>query len=359
MKKLGTGLSLTLIILMCAMPAFAQKKGGGGGGGTPPAPFDPAVVYVQYNTKYTYDLMLMNAEGTQTKMLLAGTQTAKHGAPSFSPDGSMVVFRSAIEGPGLYVMRTDGLTPPHKLVSINREHRSAMPAWSPDGRHIVFSDGSGRPVDGMNMEDWDLFIVEVIDGQLVTGSLRNLTDTSATAEYAPSWSPDGTRLVSHVVDIDQIQEFIFNFSPGDSSTPPAIISRYSITAHLGKMAIFSSRPQWNKDADDTQRVVFSGRLSTDTLGFDIWAIDVDNYLAASGSRRIVASSDHDCYPAFSSDDSTIVYEWNRSSGKGSTLTLITNAQELLNGSQSVPVTTDTVAKASSKVVNVQEPDWRR
>lgn len=102
--------------------------------------------------------------------------------PSFSPDGSRVVFTWAGpegENEDLYVVRSTG-EPPQRLTTAPEQDVS--PAWSPDGREIAFLRGDHQ------MES-RLMLLDLASGRerelaVVTGwygrETRNL-----------SWSPDG------------------------------------------------------------------------------------------------------------------------------------------------------------------------
>jgi Tol biopolymer transport system component len=99
--------------------------------------------------------------------------------PSWSPDGSEIVFRRHHDGDDeIYVMSSDGSAPRNLT---NDPAVDWGPEWSPDGRWIVFNSGrdSYRDLHGFVMTP---------EGR----RLRRLAD-DLFIEYA-SWSPDGKKI---------------------------------------------------------------------------------------------------------------------------------------------------------------------
>jgi Tol biopolymer transport system component len=95
--------------------------------------------------------------------------------PSYSPDGSQIVYMSERGGNrDLFIMDSEG----NELLQLtDHPGYDYEPAWSPDGAQIVFT--SRRTGNS------ELFIVNA-DGS----DLRQLTD-EAKLDWRPSWSPDG------------------------------------------------------------------------------------------------------------------------------------------------------------------------
>jgi serine/threonine protein kinase/Tol biopolymer transport system component len=96
--------------------------------------------------------------------------------PTVSPDGTSFAYSSAARGGwDLYVQRVGGRNP--VLVAGDPGRDEVWPAFSPDGKLIAFNQGGGKG---------GIFIVGA------TGeSVRRLTDFGAN----PAWSPDGRRIV--------------------------------------------------------------------------------------------------------------------------------------------------------------------
>src|SRR6185295_9164422 len=99
-------------------------------------------------------------------------------APAWSPDGRTIVFVSWRDGNGeVYAMDANGSGPRNLTQNPANDVR---PAWSPDGGRIAFA--SRR--DGNS----EVYVMNA-DGS----GPRNLTRSRASDDY-PTWSPDGQRI---------------------------------------------------------------------------------------------------------------------------------------------------------------------
>jgi Tol biopolymer transport system component len=99
--------------------------------------------------------------------------------PAFSPDSSQIAFRSDRQGGGVFVMGSTG-------ESVRRlTDTGYAPAWSPDGKQIVFVTESFRdPLDrAFNSELWSV--------EVASGAKRKLYGGDA---VQPSVSPHGLRI---------------------------------------------------------------------------------------------------------------------------------------------------------------------
>jgi Tol biopolymer transport system component len=121
--------------------------------------------------------------------ILTRNQTADV-APAFSPDGGQIAFlsaRSSREAPRLHLMAADGSgarrvsrTPMRREL----DGSEGPPAWSPDGRVLLFTTLRGRGPTAV-------FEIHSLDGR----GERSLTRSPARrTNLAPAWSPDGRKI---------------------------------------------------------------------------------------------------------------------------------------------------------------------
>ena len=126
-----------------------------------------------------WDIYLQRAGGSAAINLTAES-TADDTEPALSRDGARIAFRSERGGGGLFVMEATGENP--RRISA----RGHLPAWSPDGKSIVYCD--------------DTFLMPNDRGS--PGSHLHVIDLAADAErelkledaVQPNWSPHGTRI---------------------------------------------------------------------------------------------------------------------------------------------------------------------
>ncbi len=104
--------------------------------------------------------------------------------PALSPDGKRIAFSMAAgRSRHLFVMDTDG----GNLIQLTSDRAiDAQPAWSPDGRWIVFTSNRGKPdLRHPGKGEWDIWAIGV-DGRNLTRLTRN-----PARDGAPSVGKDG------------------------------------------------------------------------------------------------------------------------------------------------------------------------
>ena len=174
-------------------------------------------------------------------------------APAWSPDGRTIVFVSWRDGNGeVYAMDANGSGP--RNLTQNPAKKDVRPAWSPDGRRIAFvssRDRHQRMQPGLRTppEQSDIYVMNA-DGS----RKRNLTRDRASDDY-PTWSPDGRRIAFlHGRGRGRGQLYVVN---ADGSG----------LRNLGRIAgpaLFASQLVWSPDG----RTIYFGRylVSTDGSG---------------------------------------------------------------------------------------------
>lgn len=188
------------------------------------------------------DIFSVPAEKGPTRNLTRSSD-AHDKWPSWSPDGSKIVFLSDRTGEEeLYLVDQQGQQEPEQLTHGGAAMRYA-PAWAPDGKRLAWSDKDGKlyvltlagrevveiadeprgqlldfswsPCGGhiaLSMTDdsgWSSLHIWSVDG----GALRRVTGSDFN-EYSPAWDPDGKYLyyLSDRQFAPQICSFEWNYA---------------------------------------------------------------------------------------------------------------------------------------------------
>jgi len=198
-------------------------------------------------------LYVMNADGSG-KRRLAGNGSL----PAWSPDGRKIVFV------GLRVVNADGS-------GLQRLTRGSLPAWSPDGQRIAFT----------GLHEPGLYVINA-DGS----GEQKLTGTGG----RPFWSPDGRKIAFTTRQPRNFRNFDIYVMNADGSG----------RRHLARTT-YASNPAWSPD----------GRQIAFVRGYDIWVMNADG----SEQRRLTSGGARDLAPSWSPDGRTIAFD--RRVGRGS------------------------------------------
>jgi TolB protein len=138
---------------------------------------------IAFSTFYTDSLgnfvdiiEIADADGSNAHQLT--TAAADVASPSWSPDGTRILFVAGEVNPHLFVIRTDG-TAEHQIT----DGIDFQPQWSPDGSHIAFTT-----LDTNNYGILAHIMVSREDGS----NRRALT--SGGVDRKPAWSSDGRQI---------------------------------------------------------------------------------------------------------------------------------------------------------------------
>jgi YD repeat-containing protein len=161
------------------------------------------IVFQSMRNGVNYQVYSMNADGSNQVNL---TNTASSdGEPSWSPDGSKIAFASDRDHAAfdsVYVMNSNG-TNEHRITFSGDTVDDTQPVWSNDGGKIAFvstrdsttetwqeTDDDGNYITKSKLRINKEVYVMNADG---SGQLRLTNDLAN--DDAPSWSPDGAKIV--------------------------------------------------------------------------------------------------------------------------------------------------------------------
>ena len=346
---------LAVFALLAPLPAEAAKGGvkgkpggddGGSDGGDSTSEFIPAIAMQaeRWTKEITgWDIVLMNAEGSEIRPLLESNGTVHYYSPMFSPDGSMLAFASNLDGNGIYIVPVDGSAAPRKLIST--DSLSAPTSWSADGRFIAFYQEVGTS------GETDLFLFELDSSyQLVTHEPINLTNTPEVSEWSADWSCDGSMIVYNTSGTEDVL-----VQPFDASTrsltglPDAIFAGEDRFRSLNQAL-------WNRTATLGDRLVFAAYPAGEGLsgGLDIWEFD----LQTRSAKMILNWENSARLDGWGAADSKAVFLDIPNSHPS--VAIFENVDDVILGVTTTPVVTETVAKVKKNgYQDFRRMDWIR
>jgi Tol biopolymer transport system component len=249
------------------------------------------------------EIYLMDPDGTNLRRLTENTVGDFFSA--LSPDGKKIVFDSnRLRLPteprntsDLFLMNTDGTEQTYLI-------RGSVATWSPDSKNIAFhasASGTGLPIKadpGAATGDSDIFVANVDDLLAHMAAPQNITNSPDAIDDDADWSPDGTKIAftSHPTWDDPISSShteIYVINPDGTGLTRLTFNEYEERA-----------PSWSPDGS---RIVFMAPVGTHpgTLGqkFEICVMNADG----TNFVQLTDNAVFDGTPTFSPDGQKILF----------------------------------------------------
>jgi TolB protein len=218
-----------------------------------------------------------------------------------SPDGRKIVFDSnRNRAPGepvntsdLFVMNTDGTEQTFLI-------RGSDATWSPDSKNISFfasASGTGLPIrsdPSPPTSDSDIFVVNVDDLLAGATQRKNLTNSPEAIDYDAEWSPDGEKIVFVSFPVTDDPRF---------SNQAEIFTIKADGTGLARLTFNSEEeraPSWSPDG---MRIVYSCRVGGGTADFELCVMDANG----TAQMQLTNNTVGDLTPTWSADGQKIVF----------------------------------------------------
>jgi len=283
------GLSFSSLFA-CAAPATVYKPSG-----------LPGLIAFTTDRDQILHIYTINPDGMDIRPTSTENQTLD-AMPSWSPDGSKIVFTSGRSGDyEIWSMNADG-SERRKLT--DRRGWDGLPRWAPDGAKIAFAGQVRSPAGETSFE---IFSINS-DGS----DLRQLTDSSTWKNHeesaseegghshdepvawnsVPTWSPDGSLILfASNREGDGVTPLLYTMKPDGSDQK--------------KFGLFmdadGADPDWSPV---TNKIVWT--RGTAAKG-DIWVMDASSPFPMLTAKKIAETIDDHRNPVWSPDGTQIAF----------------------------------------------------
>lgn len=227
-----------------------------------------------------WNLYVMQSSGLNARQIT--TTRHRSGNPAWSPDGTKIAFDSTLEGNlEIYVMDTGCIEGNGTCQIWRLTHHTGpdqYPAWSPDGTQIAFESirAERRNIYVVKLTCEDVPEKWILENADPCGLQTRLLDINDTSDKNPAWSPDGRRILFAsnqdsrwgIYTMDAECDFLPDgcLSSLHSLTSPHIEATQPVWSPDGKYVIFESWVDANQElflidlaclACDPQRLTYN------------------------------------------------------------------------------------------------------
>ena len=232
---------------------------------------DPLKYLIAFSSRvnHNYEIIIMNSDGSNHLPIPITQNKENKFNPDWSPDDSKIVFHSLTTKGSIGIIKSDNSEDSVKIIDI--PFSATDPDWSVEIDKIAFV----LEKNGIT----DIYTVNP-DGT----KLKNITNTPDRNENAPTWSPDGTKIL-YLGDKDL---YIKN---SDGTGSPVSLN---LNSHFQGQLNGSFSEKYRNRRNDLSKAITGSSLLGDPInifeGFPCWSPDGEKI-----AFTLKEDEDHDIY----------------------------------------------------------------